>query len=452
MEASSATPSTAPCSGTSRYNQPGVLSHHDVEPLPNGNVLLIAWEEKSIAEAIAQGRDPGLLAPFPFFLPDSIVEVQPTGPTTGTVVWEWHVWDHLIQDHDPSKPNFGSVANHPELLDFNYPPLIHRDGDFNHVNGIDYDPIHDWIVISALQQNEIWIIDHSTTTAEAAGHTGGRWGKGGDFLYRWGNPAAYRAGPPSARQLWGQHDPRFIPPGVPGAGNLTVFNNGYAGLRSAVYELDLPIDVAGNFILSPGGAYGPSAPLWTYAPTGLFSSIMSSAERLPNGNTLVCSSNQKWIFEVTPSGQRVWEYTMASKGGIFHAHHVGRSLWASDTAMSAATGGTIDFDLQQSTHAAGDLYLLLCSASGTTPGTSLFGVNVPLNFDPWFAASATYPNSSPIFTNTVGTMDSLGHSSASFTLPPGLPGGYDLDFAYLLFQAAPLRLKSASNSVPVSVF
>ena len=62
------------------------------------------------------------------------------------------------------------------------------------MNSVAYHPELDQIVLSVLGFSEIWIIDHGTTTAEAAGHTGGRSGKGGDLLYRWGNPRAYRAG------------------------------------------------------------------------------------------------------------------------------------------------------------------------------------------------------------------------------------------------------------------
>ena len=118
---------------------------------------------------------------------------------------------YAIRSYYASKPNYGVVASHPELLDLNYPPVVLGDGDWNHVNGIDYDPVHDWIVLSARSQDEIYVIDHSTTTAEAAGHTGGARGKGGDILYRWGNPEAYQAGTAANQQLFGQHDPRFVP-------------------------------------------------------------------------------------------------------------------------------------------------------------------------------------------------------------------------------------------------
>ncbi len=94
------------------------VAHHAICRLPNGNVLLIVWEIKTGAEAVAAGRDPSnVRGPW---LADSLVEIKPSGKTTGEVVWEWHAWDHLIQDLDPLKANFGNVGNHPELIDVNF--------------------------------------------------------------------------------------------------------------------------------------------------------------------------------------------------------------------------------------------------------------------------------------------------------------------------------------------
>jgi len=157
-----------------RYNTNGRLSHHDVKSLPNGNVLLIAWETKKRAEAIAAGRNPDYVG-NQGLMPDHIIEVQPTGPTSGTIVWEWHVWDHLIQDNDQTKDNYGVVGDHPELIDINYG---YTTADWLHTNSVDYNEEFDQILLSVHTFNEIWVIDHSTTTEEAAGHTGGTSGNG----------------------------------------------------------------------------------------------------------------------------------------------------------------------------------------------------------------------------------------------------------------------------------
>ena len=116
------------------YSSDQVRLHHDIEPLPGGNVLMIAWEYKSAEGAIAAGRNPDLLGEGGALWPDHVIEVD---PATDEIVWEWHVWDHLIQDLYPDKDNYGVVADHPELLDIN-----HSQGrvltDMNHVNAIDY--------------------------------------------------------------------------------------------------------------------------------------------------------------------------------------------------------------------------------------------------------------------------------------------------------------------------
>lgn len=138
-------------------------------------------------------------------LPDYVIEVEPTPPVGGNIVWEWHVWDHLIQEHDASKDNYGDPAAHPELVDVN------GSGGkvaafWNHMNSIHYNPELDQIMMSVRGNSELWVIDHSTTTEEAAGHSGGRYGKGGDLLYRWGNPSTYGAGDRNDQQLFQRHD------------------------------------------------------------------------------------------------------------------------------------------------------------------------------------------------------------------------------------------------------
>jgi Spy/CpxP family protein refolding chaperone len=319
------------------------LPHHDVTRLPNGNMLMIVWDKKTAKEAIAAGRRPEMTGDS-HLLPDSLIEVKPTGPTTGAVVWEWHLWDHLVQDFDKSKANYGNVAEHPELVNINYgedalapvaatkagadklksigyvgantasgrPPRINP--DWTHFNCVAYNPDLDQIVVSVHSFSEFWIVDHSTTTAEAASHSGGRSGKGGDLLYRWGNPRAYRAGTKADQRLFAQHNAHWIPRGLPGEGHLLVFNNGSGrpdGSYSSVDELVLPVDSDGQYLHKPGTAYGPDKPIWSYtAPkkTDFYSFFISGAQRLPNGSTLICSGANGTIFEVTPEKEVVWKY------------------------------------------------------------------------------------------------------------------------------------------------
>ncbi len=294
------------------------MQHHDIKRLPNGNIIMLVIEKKTYAECIAAGFDPSKFQPDiqskGMMVPDYVVEIKPTYPTGGTVVWEWHTWDHLVQDFDATKANFGSPKSSPELIDC--------DGDgrnlpafWNHMNSIDYNPEFDQIALSVRGNSEVWIIDHSTTTAEAKGHTGGKRGKGGDLLYRWGNPITYGAGTKSDQRYFEQHDVEWVLPGRPGAGNMTCFNNGLGRggniIYSTVDEFTPSVDANGNYSLVSGSAFTPKDFTWTYQGTTanpMYSENISGAYRLPNGNTILCSGTVGLFLEVTPVKQIVWKY------------------------------------------------------------------------------------------------------------------------------------------------
>ncbi len=286
------------------YSNTSYRLHHDFCVMPNGNILAIAWELKSAAQCVAAGLNHSAS-----LWPDHIIEIQPVGTTGGNIVWEWHFWDHLIQDYDATKANYGVVANHPELLDIN---VGSTSGDWMHCNGISYNPGLDQIVFSSHNLNEVFVIDHSTTTAEAAGHTGGNSGKGGDILYRWGKPANYRAAGTTVFNV--VHCAVWIPAGYPGAGNIMAFNNRSGTNSSIVTEIVPPHDTANiyNYYLAPGSAYGPASPVWTYSASGFYSQHLGGNQRLPNGNTLMCASTTGYMVEVNSAGTIVWSY---NRGG-----------------------------------------------------------------------------------------------------------------------------------------
>lgn len=179
------------------------------------------------------------------------------------------------------------------------------------MNSINYNSQYDQIILSVRGNSEIWVIDHSTTTAEAAGHTGGRYGKGGDLLYRWGNPVCYKLGNASDQKLFQQHDAEWIDSLCPGAGNITVFNNGVGRNYSSADQFAPPIDSLGFYYRAPGTAFGPTSLAWTYTatpPTSFYSSSISGVQRLPNGNTLISAGVNGTFFEVTSSGETIWRY------------------------------------------------------------------------------------------------------------------------------------------------
>ena len=442
------------------YDNADHLSHHDVEVLPNGNVLIIAWEYMTRAEAIAEGRNPAYLQ-GPLFAPDHLIEVVRSGPSAGQIVWEWHVIDHVVQDFDATKANYGIVADHPELIDLNYPPRRANQGDWNHVNTVDYHPEFDQIVISSHALNEFWVIDHSTTTAEAASHSGGRSGMGGDILYRWGNPEAYDRGTQADRKLWGQHDVQWIEEGKPGEGNFLLFNNGNgrpAGPWSSIDELTPPVDAAGNYSIQPGAAFGPSQLTWTWSaptPSSFYSQNISGCERMENGNTLVCSGAEGKLFEVNSNGNVVWQHTNTlpnpNNNRVFKVRRYAHHLWLDNNYISATTGGSLNIHMEAGTDQAGRSFVLAASASGTSPGTTIpgTGLTVPLNRD--FVTEFILNNlNSPSLTGFAGNLDSEGSADALLDtlgpLPPAL-ANRTIHFAFVLTNPADF----ASNPMAVGI-
>ena len=289
------------------------IHHHDAVKLPNGNVLAVVWEQVSVDEAVSQGRNPELVADTGPFWYAGVIEID---PYTAEIVWEWSARHHIVQDFDAGKSNYGAVADHPELLDINLTRLD-QDGtvsaDWTHVNAMDYNAALDQILLSSNYHSEIWIIDHSTTPREAEGHKGGRYGKGGDLLYRWGRPENYDRGDAESRQLFHQHNVHWIKDGLPGAGNVLVFNNGHREDRpySTVIEIDTGADEDGSYPILADGSYGPAGPVWIYdpePPERFLSHFISGAQRLPNGNTLVNQGSGAKLREVTSDGEIVWEY------------------------------------------------------------------------------------------------------------------------------------------------
>ena len=280
--------------------------HHDVKALPNGNILVIAWESKTNTQAIAKGRNP-LLVPTTLWS-EQILEIQPTGATGGNVVWEWHLWDHLIQDFDNTKPDFGAVNTNPQLLNINYNATA-GNSDWIHLNSIDYNVALDQILVSSRVLNEIWVIDHSTSSSEAASHSGGNSGNGGDFLFRWGNPLAYNTG--TSTQFFGQHNAQWIQTGLPYENQIMVFNNGNGrtgGNYSTIEIINPPVD---GFNYTSSLPYLPTTTSWIYNdgnPNNFYAQLTSGCQQLSNGNVLFCNGPKGTFKEISASGTILWEY------------------------------------------------------------------------------------------------------------------------------------------------
>lgn len=290
--------------------------HHDVAPMPNGNILMIAWELKNLDEVIRAGRDTSQLQ-RPEVWSEVIWEWD---PFQDSIVWEWHAWDHLVQDYRPNLANFDQISNRPERINVNYDEHAGHP-DWLHINSIDYNPILDQIVLSVPYFNELWVIDHSTSTAEAASTTGGLQGRGGDLIYRYGNPAAYNAGNLEDKRFFFQHDIHWVRPEATPQdadyGVMTLFNNRVSDNISTM-DILASLDENGEYTFD-NGRWGPEGFTQTIMHPDTISiahsSSLSSAQYLPNGNALLLAGRWGYAYEISPSQEIVWEYRIPVRAG-----------------------------------------------------------------------------------------------------------------------------------------
>ena len=295
------------------------IQHHDIHFTPHGTVMMIVWQKKELNEIVANGFDT-LSNNQRSILTDYILEID---PITDSIVWQWHAWDHLIQDHDSTKANYGIVTDHPERIDINYQEYTFEKTDWLHCNSIDYNPILDQVVISSKHFNEFWIIDRSTTSTEAIGSTGGNSNQGGDLLFRWGNPKAYQAGETLDRQLFSQHDVQWIDendinPNYDFFGKIALYNNHIETGLSLGQILEPEFDTITYSYLKTNGTFLPEnfSKEFSHPDTSKnYSTAASSIQIIGDGNVIMCAGRQGRTFELTPDGQVAWEYLTPLKLG-----------------------------------------------------------------------------------------------------------------------------------------
>ncbi|OLO05824.1 ArsR family transcriptional regulator [Salinicola socius] len=259
--------------------QDPVYQHHDMRRLPNGNNLVMTAEMREL-----NGFD------YPI-IENGIEEVD----DEGRVVWEWKSGDHL------DEMGF-SDAGLRALKDSEDPDFLHLNtavpvGPNRLYDAGDERFAPDNILVNSRNANVTFIVDRQS----------------GEIVWRIGPdlPALQlngKLGRP-VDQTVGSHDAHFIPEGLPGAGNLLIFDNqGNAGF---------PPSRQGFFSSSRVIEVDPSSDkiVWQYtgnmsgrSPYTFYSSFISSARRLPNGNTLIDEGQNGRLFQVTPEGDIVWEY------------------------------------------------------------------------------------------------------------------------------------------------
>ena len=317
------------------YSSSTYCLHHDHCPLPNGNVLVISYDVKTATDATNAGCSSAIT-----IWAEKILELQPVGTNSAVIVWQWNVWDHLSQNVNSTAANYvTSIANNPQLLNINYG----TQKDWMHMNGIDYNPILDQIIVSSHNLNEWYVIDHSTTTAQAASHTGGNAGKGGDFLYRWGNPPAYQA--TGTKILDVTHDAHWIPEGVPNAGYMVGVNNkGSTGPKTTIDHVSPP-RVGLNYTVTTGSAFSPATFTNRHTSTG-YTSNMGSSDQFPNGNQMICLATAGTIYEINAAGTTLWT---KSTGGTTPQSHRYTTCFINNAAPPQPTISLSGSDLVSTT-------------------------------------------------------------------------------------------------------
>lgn len=261
------------------------------DPLVDRGKTLILAHKKLMAPAITDKR----------LDDDYIVEVS----WDGEILWEWLASDHFEEfgfDQDSQDAIRKAVKYSEQTQAF----------DWLHINSATYVGPNKWydqgdqrfhpenIIISGREANLIAIISRAGNIV---------WKMGPDFRSDDKHMAI--------GQIIGQHHPHIIPKGLPGAGNLMVFDNG----GSAGYGAPNPLAPDGVSTLTRFTSrvieFNPVTfeMMWEYAPPGranyqFFSRNVSSAQRLPNGNTLITEGAEGRLFEVTAEKEIVWEYMM----------------------------------------------------------------------------------------------------------------------------------------------
>ena len=270
------------------------LQHHDWAKLANGDVLVLSNVRHAIAGLGGGER-----------LDDVIYEVDPRGRPNGGIVWSWLASDHLSE--------YGFTPAELELV------RQSPDADYLHTNDMAVLGPNRWadsgdkrfapdnIMISSRNANVTLIID------KASGHV--VWRLGPDYPPRVEGKA--ETTPRPVDQIVGQHDAHMIAPGLPGAGNILMFDNqGEAGYPPAPLgtlggSRALEIDpVAMRIVWQYAGA-NSGQPSWMF-----YSPFLGTAQRLANGNTLIDEGSNGRLFQVEPAGSIVWEYVAPMFGDV----------------------------------------------------------------------------------------------------------------------------------------
>jgi outer membrane protein assembly factor BamB len=255
---------------------------------------------------------------------DKLIELDPAG----RVVWSWQAGDHVAE--------FGLTTAARAAIR----RLARRDGfDWFHMNSAAWLGPNKWFEAGDERFNPRNVIVSSRQASVIAIVA-----RDGRVVWRLGPDSTESPEAKAIGQIIGQHAVTMIPKGLPGAGNLLVFDNG----GSAGYGDPSPISPNGDAIYQRAGSRvleidpTTSKVVWSYSSANFYSFNISSAQRLPNGDTLITEGTQGRVFEVTPAKDIVWEYVAPPGEGprpsnaLYRAYRIPYS-WIQQVARPAET-------------------------------------------------------------------------------------------------------------------
>lgn len=299
--------------------------HHDFTVLPNGNIMYLGWEVLDTSEQQKLGItdiESSLWSEF-------IREVKPINSEEYELVWEWRLKHHLIQDQFPDRSNYTtSIKSNLGKIDVNYiGPSSYNNRHRWHVNSLEYNSKRDEVIVNSRESGEIWVIDHSTSIEEARSNFGGVHNKGGQLLFRWGNPAAYGRGRDDSFELFGAHGLAWLESDTSYQDYILFFNNGAgrpSGNYSTVEVIKPQLSAEGLYELGADSTYFLEDHQIIYGDdqslNPLQSMFLSNAEKLETGFLINEGSNGR-VFEINREKEIVWELVVNSgQRDIFKAH------------------------------------------------------------------------------------------------------------------------------------
>jgi len=225
---------------------------------------------------------------------DRLVEVS----WKGDLLWEWVASDHI--DELGFAPDARKAIKAAQSFN-----KARGSFDWLHINSAHYVGPNRWF-----DQGDMRFAPNNVIISSREASLLAIVGRDGKIVWRLGPDFSESKELRAIRQIIGQHHAHIIPKGLPGAGNLLVFDNG----GSSGYGFASPIapDGVGAFARSTSRVVEINPVtlelVWSYTNPRFFSTNISSAQRLPNGNTLITAGAGGRMFEVTTQGAIVWEY------------------------------------------------------------------------------------------------------------------------------------------------